>query len=96
MEMAVIRSNMGRLVVLASTVALIGGFGAGVMQLASMLGITYYTAKKVIDLLLVALDVWAIIGVIVTIIGTGGISIGLLYTAKALAKRFGARYAAMW
>ncbi|WP_010632937.1 uberolysin/carnocyclin family circular bacteriocin [Sporolactobacillus vineae] len=64
--------------------------------LASTLGISTYAAKKAIDLISAASSIYAIIGLIAAIAGGGGIGIGILFTAKALIKKFGKKYAAAW
>ena len=83
------RVSIGWLAVFMSALALVAGIGAGSMQLASMLGISSYAAKKVIDILLMAWNIWSVIGIIAAITGVGAIGYGVLATAKALAVKYG-------
>lgn len=94
--MSTFRNHFAWLAVLLSTLTLVAGIGAGTMRLASMLGINQSVAIKVIDILLTAGDIWSVIGIITVITGAGAIGYGILVTAKALAKKYGRTYAAMW
>ncbi len=64
--------------------------------LAANLPISGYAAKKIIDIVAGASDLWAVIGIVAVIAGAGGITIGLLATAKWLAKKYTKAYAAAW
>lgn len=68
----------------------------GVYQLAGMLGLSFTTAQKVIDILLAAWSIWTVIGIIAAVTGAGAIGYGILATAKYLAKKYGRSYAASW
>ncbi|MFD2696119.1 uberolysin/carnocyclin family circular bacteriocin [Sporolactobacillus shoreicorticis] len=70
--------------------------GFNTPYLASTLGISSYAAKKAIDIISTASSIYAIIGLIAAIVGGGGIGVGILFTAKALIKKFGKKYAAAW
>jgi len=65
-------------------------------NLTSNLGISTYAATKVIDILSAAGTVSAIIGIVVAVIGGGAIGVAILESAKALAKRYGKKYAVAW
>lgn len=91
-----VQGSVARLTVLTGVLALLATVGAGMLNLAATLGISYEAAQKIIDLLLSAWSIWSVIGVILTIVGTGGFGIGILFTAKWLAQKLGAKYAAAW
>ena len=65
-----------------------------VPNLVSTLGISSYAAKRVIDIVSTAGNVAAVVGIVAAVIGGGGIGVGILYTAKRLVAKYGARYAA--
>lgn len=65
-------------------------------DLTSTLGISAYASKKIIDIISTASSLAAIVGIIAAVAGGGAIGVGILATAKALAKKYGAAYAAAW
>lgn len=65
-------------------------------HLVSTLGVSSYAAKKIINIISTASTIWSIIGIVGAIIGSGGIGVGVLFTAKALIKKYGKKYAAAW
>lgn len=65
-------------------------------DLTANLPITPYAAKKVIDIISAASNIYAVIGIVAAVAGGGVLGIGVLFTAKALAKKFGNAYAAAW
>ncbi len=87
---------MKRLLVVFIMFMLVSTVGLGTMELTSMLGISGYAAKKIIDIIAAAGTIWSIVGIVTAVAGTGGVGVGILFTARALVKKFGKRYAAMW
>ena len=72
-------------------------FGGGVAHLAGMFGLSFGAAQRIINVILTAWSIWAAIAAIVAITGGAGIiGVGIIASAKAIAKRYGARYAAAW
>ena len=65
-------------------------------DLAGMLGVDFYAAKKIIDIVATAGTVASVIGIIAAVAGTGGIGVGILAAAKALARKYGTKAAATW
>lgn len=63
-------------------------------MLVTTLGISSRAAYKAIDIVSSAGTIWSIIGLIGVAVGSG--EIGILFTAKALVKKFGKRYAVAW
>lgn len=66
------------------------------VNLTSTLGISTYASKKVIDIISTAGTIWSIVGIVAAVVGTGGIGVGVLITAKALAKKYGKKWAVAW
>ncbi|RBP35551.1 uberolysin/carnocyclin family circular bacteriocin [Garciella nitratireducens] len=83
-----------RYLVLSAVAVLTLAFAS--VNLASMLGISTVAAKKVIDIIDTASTVATIISLIGVIVGVGGITAGLVTTAKAMIKKYGKKYATMW
>ncbi|NBA57064.1 uberolysin/carnocyclin family circular bacteriocin [Enterococcus hirae] len=73
-------------------------FAIGFTQpyLTSTLGISQHAAKKVIDIISGASSIAAVVGIIAAVIGGGGIGVAILASAKAIAKKYGKGYAAVW
>lgn len=65
-------------------------------DLAAMLKISTHAAKKAIDIISAAGTVYAIIGIVAAVVGGGGIGVAVIAAAKALAKKYGKRYAIAW
>lgn len=62
-------------------------------QVAGMLGVSTYAAKRIVDAIMAGASVWTII----TLIAVSGGSAALAWTAiKAFVKRFGAATATAW
>ncbi len=66
------------------------------VNLASTLGISTYASKKVIDIISTAGTIWSVVGIVATVVGSGGIGVGILAIAKTLAKKYGSKRAAIW
>lgn len=64
--------------------------------LSSTLGLNIYASKKVIDIISAAGSIWAVVGIVASVIGGGGIGVAILASAKALAQRYGKAAAAAW
>ncbi|MED2697044.1 uberolysin/carnocyclin family circular bacteriocin [Bacillus thuringiensis] len=71
-------------------------FFIGQAQLSSTLGISGYAAKKAIDIISAAGDLYAIIGLLGVVTGVGAIGYGIVVSAKSLARKYGTAYAASW
>ncbi len=65
-------------------------------QLAANLGISTYTAKRIIGILMSAWSIWAVIGIVLSTAGAGFWAVGLMESAKYLAKKYGTKWATMW
>ncbi|AZR80800.1 uberolysin/carnocyclin family circular bacteriocin [Bacillus cereus] len=68
----------------------------GQAEFSSTLGISGYAAKKAVDIISAAGDLYAIIGLLGVVTGVGAIGYGIVVTAKTLAKKYGKAYAASW
>ncbi|WP_442914811.1 uberolysin/carnocyclin family circular bacteriocin [Marinitoga sp. 1197] len=66
------------------------------LNLASMLGISTYAAKKVIDIIDTFSTIATIISIVTAIIGTEAITAGIVAVAKKMIKKYGKKYATMW
>ncbi|PZN00949.1 MAG: circularin A/uberolysin family circular bacteriocin [Bacillota bacterium] len=93
---AAVRQHAAWLCIIVGVMALVVGLGGATLRLAGMLSLDLYTARRIVDLLLTGLDIFTIISIIATITGAGAVGVGVLATAKWLAKKYGAQYAAAW
>ncbi|HEY8414418.1 MAG TPA: uberolysin/carnocyclin family circular bacteriocin [Thermaerobacter sp.] len=93
---AAVRQHAAWLCILVGVMALVVGLGGATLQLAAMLGLDTGTALYIIQLINAGLDVWTIISIIAVFTGAGAVGVGLIATAKWLAKKYGTKYAAAW
>ncbi|WP_273887267.1 uberolysin/carnocyclin family circular bacteriocin [Rubrobacter naiadicus] len=65
-------------------------------DLATNLGISYYAAKKAIDIIVTFSNIALILSLLASVVGAGIFTAGIVAIAKRLALRYGERYAAAW
>ena len=78
------------------SIALISIVFATHPQLVTMLPIDKCAAEKAIDVIDACDNVVLIVSIVGVITGAGAIGVGILQSAKMLARKFGRKYAAAW
>lgn len=89
-------SRTKEVTLICSSILLLAFFGMYNTKLAGMLGISFYTAKRIVDIVSTAGSIYSVIGLVAVVAGTGGVGIGILFTAKALLKKYSRQWVASW
>ncbi len=64
--------------------------------LAANLGISSYGAKKIIDVINTGSSIMTVISIASAVVGGGVVTAGVVASAKAMVKKYGAKRAAAW
>lgn len=89
-------SNKSSIIYITGIIISLTFFAASVPYLAGNLGISIYSARKVIDIIDAYSTIVTIISLVGVIVGYGVISTAIVVTAKVLSAKFGKKYAAVW
>lgn len=84
---------MGKILKLIPIFVFVGMITVSVPNLAGMLGVSHYAARKVVDAIFLGLSFWTILGLIVAGGGVMAIGLGLM---KSVVKRLGKKAATVW